>query len=94
MGLLLELRDADRSQHRYDRGFRALGCHFLSSAAECPSERREPEDRERNSADHCTPYRWFHPGMDLHSSPWLGRRELLLLFQIKRGTIARNEPAK
>src|SRR6202035_5011628 len=58
--------DADRSQRRYDRGFSALACHFLRGAAECPSEGREPDNRERNSADHCTPYRWFHPGMDLH----------------------------
>ena len=66
IGLLPEFLDADRSQRCYDRGFSALVCHFLSGAAECPSERRKPYDRERNSADHCTPYRWFHPGMDLH----------------------------
>src|SRR5438132_2086146 len=66
IGLLLELFDADRSQRRDDRGCSTLGCHFLSSAAECPSELREPDDRERNSADHCTPHRWFHPRMDLH----------------------------
>jgi hypothetical protein len=49
--LLLELLDADRSQRRYDRGFSALGCNFLSGAAECLSERRKPDSRERNSAD-------------------------------------------
>src|ERR1700736_5160171 len=66
IGLLLELFDADRSQGRDDRSCSTLGGHFLSSAAECPSKLREPDDRERNSADHCTPHRWFHPGMDLH----------------------------
>jgi hypothetical protein len=48
--LLLELLDADRSQRRYDRGFSALACQFLRGAAECPSERRKPDNRERNSA--------------------------------------------
>src|SRR5205807_1475825 len=66
IGLLLEPFDADRSQRRDNRGCSTLGGHFLSSAAECPSKLREPDDRERNSAGHCTPYRWFHPGMDLH----------------------------
>jgi hypothetical protein len=79
--LVLELLDADRSQRRYDRGFRALGGHFLSSAAECPSERREPDNRERNSADHCTPYRWFRPAMDLHFGTLALGEANFLLFQ-------------
>src|ERR1700746_2524096 len=66
IGLLLESFDTDRSQRLDDSGFRALSCHFLRSVAECPSELGEPDDRERYSADHCTPHRWFHPGMDLH----------------------------
>jgi len=89
--LLLELLDADRSQRRYDRGFSALACHFLRGAAKCSSERRKPDSRESNSADHCTPYRWFHPGMDLHYVT-LALGEFLLV-QIKRGRIARIEPA-
>ena len=91
IGLLLEPLDADRSQRRYDRGFGALAGHFLRGAAECPSERRKPDNRERNSADHCTPYRWFHPGMDLHFVT-LALGEFLLV-QIKRGNIARGKPA-
>jgi hypothetical protein len=63
---VLEFLDADRSQYGYDRGFSTLGGHFLGSAAERPSELREPDDRERSSAGQCAPYRWFHPGMDLH----------------------------
>src|SRR4029077_9225352 len=66
MGWLPEPSDADRSQRRDECGVSTLGGHFLGSAAECPSELREPQDRERNSAGHRTPYRWFHPGMDLH----------------------------
>src|SRR5205807_5419727 len=81
IGLLLEFLDADRSQRYYDCGFSALGCHFLSGAAECPSERRKPYDRERDSADHCTPYRWFHPGMDLHFVTLALEEGKLLLVQ-------------
>ena len=66
IGLLLEPLQTDRSQRRDDRRFSALSCHFLRSAAECPSELGEPDGRERYSADHCTPHRWFHSGMDLH----------------------------
>ena len=62
----MELLYADRSEHRHDRVLSALSCYFLGSAAECPSERREPDYREPDSTDHCTPYRWFHAGMDLH----------------------------
>ena len=93
IGLLLEFLDADRSQRCYDCGFSALGCHFLSGAAECPSERRKPYDRERDSADYCTPYRWFHPGMDLHFvTLHSGRRDLLPVSTTE--SYRRGEPAK
>src|SRR5882762_9802054 len=41
-----------------------------------PSERREPDDRQHNSAGHCTPHTaGFIPGWIFISSPWLGRRD-------------------
>src|SRR6266436_5072152 len=91
IGLVLELLDADRSQHRYDRGFGALGCHSLSCAAECPSERRESDNRDRNSTGHCTPYRWFHPGMDLHFVTLALGEANFSCFT--RGIISSGEPA-
>ena len=72
---------------------RGLRCHSLSSATECPSERREPDDRQHNSAGHCTPYRWFHPGMDLHVVT-LAWEKGFLRFQINQEPLARGEPAK
>ena len=85
IGLLLEPLQTDRSQRRDDRGFSALSCHFLGSAAERPSELRQPDEGERNSADHYTRDRWFHPGMDLHSVALI-RRKQILQFQISTGT--------
>src|ERR1700730_6038706 len=48
-----------------------------------PSERREPHDRQYNSAGHCTPYRWFHSGMDFRFRPRGSGRSELLLFPPK-----------
>ena len=62
IGLLLEPLHTDRNQRPDDRGFSALSCHFIGSAAERPSELRQLDEGERNSADHCTRHRWFHPG--------------------------------
>src|ERR1700719_4443246 len=62
---------------------------ILRGAAECPSKRRKPDNRERNSADHCTPYRWFHPGMNLHCVT--SALAVVLLVQITRGNVARSD---
>src|SRR4029077_19809362 len=91
IGLLLEPLDADRSQRLDDRGVSTLGGHFLGSAAECPSELREPHDRERNSTGHRTPYRWLHPRMDLHFVTLALGEANFSCFN--RGIISSGEPA-
>jgi len=71
---VLELLDADRSKHCYDRGFSALGGHFLSGTSECPPERREPDSRERNSAATAPHIAGFILGWIFISSPWIWQK--------------------
>src|SRR6266436_3107836 len=92
IGLVLELLDADRSQHRYDRGFGALGCYSLSSSAECPSERRESDNRNA-TAPAAAPHTAGFTRVDLHFVT-LAWEKGLLRFQINQEPIARGGPAK
>lgn len=93
IGLLLEPFDADRSQRRDDRSFSALGGHLLGSAAECPAERRKPDDRERNGSDRRAPHRRFYPRMDLHLVTVVGRKGPSPVSD-QPGNVAGCEPAK
>jgi len=78
-----------RSQHRYDRGFGRAGLPFAQQYCRVSIERRESTTVPQ-SAGHCTPYRWFHPGMDLHFVT-LPLEKRILLFT--RGIISSGEPA-